>query len=72
MTKTEIINNAVDKFLGWRLPKDFAPDNGISYKSESDYDHPVYGRNPYNPTGTNLFTAEQARKMFEHCLSDII
>lgn len=62
------IKKAVDRFLGWRLPKDFSPDCGISFKRESDYEHPTYGRSKYEPTGTNLLTAEQAKAMFEYVL----
>lgn len=56
----------VDRFLGWRLPADFAPDAGISFTptpfqrgEQADLHWPV---------GTNLFTAVQARAMFEHAL----
>jgi len=52
------IDQAVRLFLGWRLPVDFAPDNGIHFAS------PSVGW----PTGTNLLTAAQAEVMFKHCL----
>lgn len=58
----------VSRFLSWRLPADFAPDCGISFKRESDYDHPEFGRTKYEPTGTNLLHAGQARAMLEHVL----
>lgn len=58
----------VDRFLAWKLPEDFAPDCGISFKRESDYEHPQFGRTKYEPVGTNLFTAVQATAMFEHLL----
>lgn len=64
-----VIDHAVNRFLGWILPADFAPDCGISFKRESDYEHPKYGRTKYEPAGINLFTADQARAMFEHCLA---
>lgn len=63
------VQAAVNRFLGWKLPADFAPDCGISFKRESDYDHPVYGRTKFEPIGTNLFTADQARAMLEHVLA---
>jgi hypothetical protein len=49
----------VDRFLWWRLPDTFSPDSGISFTKP----------NPPNswPTGTNLFTAEEARAMLK-CL----
>jgi hypothetical protein len=55
----------VNRFLGWRLPKPWHPDNGISYK------RPNYGHAPADhdwPTGTNLFDAEQAKQMIEYML----
>ena len=67
MSKT-LIDKMVNRFLCWKLPADFAPDCGISFKRESDYEHPEFGRNKYEPTGTNLLTAEQAQKMFEYVL----
>lgn len=70
--KKEDVQKLVDRFLGWPLPKDFAPDCGISFKSEGDYDHPTYGRCKYEPIGTNLFTADQAKAMFEYVLNGAI
>ncbi len=51
----------VDRFLGWKLPRDFSPDCGISFTP------PV---NPeWGPSGTNLLSADQARQMFEYVLA---
>lgn len=49
----------VERFLAWRLPEDFAPDNFISFMqvNESQW-----------PTGTNLLTSTQAHQMLEHVL----
>lgn len=60
MDRKQLIEYAVDRFLFWKLPEDFAPDCGISFD-----------RIAHNciPTGTNLLTAEQARHMFSHCLA---
>jgi hypothetical protein len=58
MTKS-IIDQAVDRFLGWKLPQDFNPDCGITFKSLG-----------YQPTGTNLFHAGQAKAMLEHILGN--
>jgi hypothetical protein len=55
------IQTMVERFLGWTLPTDFAPDAGISFKP-SEWVHAW-------PTGTNLFTAEQATAMFEYVLA---
>lgn len=62
------IDEMVNRFLCWKLPADFSPDCGISFKRESDYEHPEFGRTKYEPTGTNLLTAEQAKNMFTHCI----
>jgi hypothetical protein len=53
------------RFLGWRLPDDFAPDCGISFKplTNPNWMQPVW------PVGTNLFTYEQAKAMFEYALA---
>jgi hypothetical protein len=55
-----LINNAVDRFLGWRLPNGFTPDCGITF---------VPSKHPNSwPIGTNLLSDPQAREMFQHCL----
>jgi len=55
--KMELIKIAVDRFLGWKLPDDFNPDGGISFKKGLS-----------DTIGTNLFTAQQAQEMFEYVL----
>lgn len=60
------IKAAVDRFLSWKLPDDFHPDCGIDFKPLGK-PHPEALWEPW-PVGTNLFTAEQAKAMFEHCL----
>lgn len=60
------IDAAVSRFLGWRLPDDFAPDNGISYtpiQRQPGWTHDMH------PTGTNLLNAAQARAMLLHVLA---
>jgi hypothetical protein len=57
------IKHMVDRFLGWRLPKPWNPDNGVSYQ------RPNYAHAPAEhdwPTGTNLFDADQATAMVRH------
>lgn len=54
------VRTMVNRFLGWPLPKTFGPDCGISFK-------PLPHPNGW-PVGTNLFTADEARQMFEHAL----
>lgn len=56
------IKTMVDRFLGWRLPDDFAPDCGISF---TPLGHP----NGW-PVGTNLLTAAQAEAMFRHAIGN--
>ncbi|MFA6992763.1 MAG: hypothetical protein WC269_05835, partial [Candidatus Gracilibacteria bacterium] len=58
--RREMIDKLVDKFLAWELPKDFSPDCGISFNSNNGQVKPI---------GTNLFTATQAKQMFEHLLA---
>lgn len=60
-TQKPNINEMVNKFLGWNIPSDFYPDCGISFDRESGFG--------FRPIGTNLFTAVQAKEMFEYCLS---
>jgi hypothetical protein len=59
---TPDVKAAVDRFLGWKLPQDFAPDAGISFTPST---HPLGW-----PVGTNLLSADQAKEMFTHCLQD--
>lgn len=63
MSKT-MIDKMVDRFLAWPLPKDFAPDCGISF---------IENRLPHCwPVGTNLLTAEQALAMVKHMLAGVV
>jgi hypothetical protein len=63
-----VTNDMVSRFLSWKLPTDFAPDCGITFKPESDYDHPEFSRAKFEPTGTNLFHAGQTKVMLEHVM----
>lgn len=61
------VKHMVDRFLGWRLPKPWLPDNGISYQ------RPNYAHAPADhdwPTGTNLFDADQATAMVRYIIED--
>ena len=70
MGKKQIIKTAVDRFLGWKLPEGFSPDCGIEFKRfVKNLDGSL---NRIEPVGTNLFTAEQAQEMFEHCLRGLL
>jgi hypothetical protein len=60
------IKHMVDRFLGWQLPKNFAPDAGISFQRTS---HHIAG--DYMPVGTNLFDAQQAEAMVRHMVEGL-
>ena len=59
-----VAQKMADKFLGWKLPKDFSPDCGITFDGRKDDE---WNNGKTWPTGTNLFTADQAKVMFEYC-----
>ena len=63
MMKIIDVDEMVNKFLGWKLPEDFAPDAGISFDT-------AYGEKWGMPTGTNLLTASQAKEMILSMLPD--
>lgn len=63
----ELIDAMVSRFLGWRLPKDFAPDCGISFDGRKDDE---WNKNKTWPIGTNVLNADQARDLFVHLLSN--
>lgn len=62
----EQIKEAVSRFLCWKLPADFQPDGGVSFKPwfNENTQHPMRAE----PTGTNLFSATQAEAMIRHIL----
>ena len=63
--REEAITHAVSRFLQWELPRTFGPDCGISFDGRKpDQWNPVRQW----PVGTNLFTADEARAMFDYCL----
>lgn len=59
------INHMVNRFLAWRLPENFCPDAGISFKPTFN-EHMPFGPMKHEPTGTNLFDATQAEGMIRH------
>jgi hypothetical protein len=60
----EQIRHMTERFLSWKLPENFNPDAGISFKPEFNEhtDHPMR----HAPTGTNLFDYTQAEAMVRH------
>lgn len=65
----DMIKHMVNRFLGWRLPDNFSPDAGISFKSTSHEGTPFERKN--EPIGTNLFDATQAEAMVRHMLEGL-
>jgi hypothetical protein len=67
----EQIKQMADRFLQWKLPADFNPDNGISFKQV------VYeGMSPEQqaqhwPVGTNLLSFTQAEVMVRHMVEGL-
>jgi hypothetical protein len=71
MPPKNLVDEMVDRFLGWKLPEHFCPDAGISFTPEFNVEYMAkLGKPPmrHEPIGTNLFTADQAREMIEHML----
>lgn len=59
----------VNRFLGWKLPVTFSPDAGITFKPYHPDQKP---ESELWPIGTNLFTADEARKMLEHITAPVV
>lgn len=62
----DLVPEMVTRFLSWKLPKDFYPDAGISFKA--DYNEGTQWPMKHEPLGTNLFHAGQAEGMIRHML----
>lgn len=60
------IKHMVDRFLGWRLPENFNPDGGISFKKNFNENTPYLMK--HEPTGTNLLDANQAEEMVRYMI----
>lgn len=58
------IKHMVDRFLGWKLPENFNPDGGISFKTIRNEHTPYAAKN--EPVGTNLLDAGQAEEMVRY------
>lgn len=63
------IKYMVGRFLCWRLPADFQPDAGISFKRVFNEGTPY--QHEYQPIGTNLFDASQAEVMIRHLVEGL-
>jgi hypothetical protein len=60
------IKHMVDRFLIWKLPENFSPDAGISFKKTFN-EHTAYPMK-HEPMGTNLFDAQQATEMVRYMI----
>lgn len=65
MTEDQI-KYMVDRFLSWRLPENFNPDGGISFKKTINEGTPTY-----EPVGTNLLDATQAEAMVRYMIEGL-
>ena len=65
-----LIDQAVDRFLAWKLPSDFSPDCGISFNRT--YLNHLQQLTEYAPIGTNLLNAIQAKAMLEHVAAPLL
>lgn len=61
-----LVKHMTERFLAWKLPADFHPDAGISFKAEFNENTPWPMR--YEPSGTNLLSYPQAEAMIRHLL----
>lgn len=62
----EQIKHMVNRFLGWKLPENFNPDAGISFKAAFN-EHTAHPMR-HEPSGTNLFDATQADAMVRYMI----
>lgn len=69
-TQADMIDRMTSRFLAWKLPEDFNPDAGISFKAEYNEHtgHPMR----HEPTGTNLFSYAQAREMVRAMVASMV
>lgn len=67
--ENEQIKYMVSRFLGWKLPESFNPDGGISFKKE--FNKHTEHLMKHEPSGTNLFDANQAEEMVRYMLEEM-
>lgn len=63
----EQIDFMVGRFLAWKLPENFNPDNGITFEPLMNKGTPQEMKR--DPSGTNLFDYMQAQAMVRHMLN---
>lgn len=62
------IKHMVQRFLSWKLPDPFRPDNGISF-TPPFIEEPMRSR--HWPVGTNLIGVEEAEAMVRHMIEGL-
>ncbi|MDB6098301.1 MAG: hypothetical protein JWN58_1004 [Gammaproteobacteria bacterium] len=65
----EQIRHMVNRFLGWKLPENFNPDGGVSFKKTFNDHLPTPMK--HEPSGTNLLDATQADAMVRYMLEGL-
>lgn len=65
----EQINKMADRFCFWKLPEAFYPDGGISFEPTGSKGTPHEFKR--EPTGTNVFTHEQAKDMIRFMIEGL-
>lgn len=68
MTEAQI-KHMVDRFLSWKLPENFNPDGGVSFKRV--FNEGTAHEFKASPSGTNLLDAMQATEMVRHMLQGL-
>lgn len=63
------IKHMVDRFLGWKLPHNFSPDDGISFDAIQNRGNKFEKRR--EPVGTNLLDATQATAMVRYMVEGL-
>jgi len=65
----EQIKQMVNRFLAWKLPSNFNPDNGISFDKVCNLgtEHQFYRE----PSGTNLLDATQAEALVRYMVAEL-
>lgn len=66
----EQIKQMTNRFLAWKLPSDFNPDNGISFDGVVNLGTERQSRR--EPVGTNLFDYTQAEAMVRHMVDGLM
>lgn len=64
----KVTNEMIDRFLAWKLPENFNPDNGIIF--EPLMNKGTAQEMKRDPIGTNLLDWQQAKEMLEYVLAD--